>query len=364
MSKSWKSMIARMELNGINPSKQAEAKSILKYNNTLDGYVRSTSSNLIKMIIGDAKDYFKYLAGERTHIYNEFDELKHEIVIQNRSPELMIDHGIPFGIYDMSANSTEEIPPGLYKMQDSDQGLYLKKMTISSDKYIDFRQDKKYDIYSDLIKFKNDKAKYEKEGVRHKNAVLLFGPHGCGKTRNIVKILENASKDDIICVFITSDVYSLTAIENFKYALKDKFVVFIIEEITERANDKVSVEELLSFLDGETSWNNCYVIATTNHPENLPANVIDRPGRFGKLIEFGPPNELERKMYLEARGVSEPDLSEAVELSKDLSVDYLVQSVTQSKLNNISVVEYLNNSKKTKELIANSFKKSKLGLMD
>lgn len=364
MSKSLNAIMKRFEFKGMSQPKQAEARSILKYNTSLDGYIRSTSSDFIKLVVGTSDDYFKFLAGEKKHIYPEYDETKHEIVIQNRSPEFMIDHGIPFGIYDLSASPTEDIPPGLYKMQDSDQGLYLKKMAVSSDNYISFRQDKKYDIYEDLIKFRDNRSKYEELGVRHKGAVLLFGSPGQGKSREIVKILENANKDNIICIFITSDVYTLTSIENFKYALKDKFVVFIIEEITERTGDKVSVEELLSFLDGETSWNNSYIIATTNHPENLPGNVIDRPGRFGKLIEFSPPNEGERKSYLNARGVAEPELSEAVALSIDLSVDYLVQSVTQSKLNNISVVDYLKNSKTTKELIANSFKKSKLGLMD
>jgi ATPase family associated with various cellular activities (AAA) len=355
-------MVKRLKYSGTNYGQALMTRTILKYNSVLDGYTRTWNTSVSELILGDKDDYFQYLAGKRDHLYPQFDPKKHIIDIAVRKPEALINDKIPFTVHVISNDMSDVIPDGLYKMTDSDQGFYLKRMKITSDNYIDFRKDIKQNIHNDIKQFKINRPKYELEGVRHKTATLLFGPPGTGKSREVSKILENANKEGFVCIFIGSDFPDFSILDNFKEALEGRDVVFVIEEITERTGDRFSMESLLSFLDGETSWNNCYVIATTNYPEMLPANIVDRPGRFNKLIEFGNPTKEERELFLQKRGVAGEDLSKSVELSEGLSLDYLTQSLTQSRITGKSLAEFLVEFKKTRDKVRNNFRNSKLGI--
>src|SRR5574343_182147 len=295
MSREIDAIIKRMKFGGTNYTQPLMSRTVLKYNSVLDGYTRTWNTNITEVVVGTKDDYYEFLSGKRTHLYPNFDPSKHIMDVAVKRPEELINEGIPFSIHTVVNDASNSIPDGLYKMTDSDQGFYLKRMSVNTDSYMEFRKDNSVDIYNDLKDFKINRKKYEAEGVRHKTATLLFGPPGVGKTREITKILENANKDGFVCVFIGSDFPDFSILDNFKEALNGRDVVFVIEEITERTGDRFSMESLLSFLDGETSWNNCYVIATTNYPDLLPANIVDRPGRFNKIIEFVNPTKEERE---------------------------------------------------------------------
>lgn len=62
---------------------------------------------------------------------------------------------------------------------------------------------------------------------------------------------------------------------------------------------KISLSAILNALDGVHPHRNTIIVATANHPENLDAAVLARPGRFDKKIFFSPPVVENRFRFLQ-----------------------------------------------------------------
>jgi len=88
---------------------------------------------------------------------------------------------------------------------------------------------------------------------------------------------------------------------------------------------------MLNLLDGAYSdIQNIVYLATTNNPEELHANIVNRPSRFDRRIEFGPPGPAARKQYLQSIIDSSKkgpkvdfDIDKVVEVSEGLSFAHL-----------------------------------------
>lgn len=347
-------------------------KQCLAYAKCIGAYYTLTYKNqTVCAIKGTLEQYYEYLSGNNKAVYPEFDDKVHSVEIaypvgksfrisdhKYQNNEMIEEDGIPFVVSKSTPEDSLELPSGAYKLVETNElGPALVPFTMHTDSYLDIRESNTNKlIYDDLKIFMKSKNLYEKEHVRHKKGALLYGPPGNGKTREIEKILENA--EDFIGIFIPSKFSNLSDLDNFREALNGKNVVFVIEELTERLSGRHSIEQLLSFLDGEMSWNNAYVIATTNHPEEIPANIIDRPGRFELVIEFGNPTKSERMKYLLARDYTPDEATIVADLTEGLSLDYLVQVVTQSRVLGISIKDYIKTSKTKRDKIAKSFKPS------
>lgn len=321
-------------------------------------YCATDAERDIAMLFVSVDDFHRFLAGERKHIYQDFDAQKHILEVQWQGSDFTMGssekYGIPLVLKERIEKPEVDIPDGLYRMEPADDGLELHPMDVSSDRYLDVREVSQQ-IYHRFQEFVANREAYAREGVRHKEGVLLYGPQGNGKTREIVRILENSKADGVISIFIPSTIDHLEMLQPFREPLKSKTVVFVLEELTQRT-DEDRFEDLLSFLDGEMSWDHSFIIATTNYPEDLPRNVVDRPGRFDLVLEFANPNKSERLRYLLGRGVPAEDAELAAELSKDLSLDYLAQSVTQSRIKGIPIMSYLKQQKTLRGKVVESFK--------
>jgi SpoVK/Ycf46/Vps4 family AAA+-type ATPase len=135
----------------------------------------------------------------------------------------------------------------------------------------------------------------------------------------------------------------------------------VIEELTERTGH-TGTEKLLSFLDGETSWNNSYVVATTNYPDELPWNIIDRPGRFGTIVEVKNPTKEQRMSYMKIMALNLEELEEAADATEGLCFDYVKCTVLDALDNGTSVKEEVQKYKERREKVSKAFKSTKLGL--
>ena len=155
---------------------------------------------------------------------------------------------------------------------------------------------------------------------RNKRGMLLYGPPGNGKTSEIMQVIRSAKELDAV-VFVVSSALRTNNLEGFRKAMAGRKTVFILEEVTERAQGP-NVESLLSFLDGEASWNNAISIATTNYPKELPENIVDRPGRFDTFFAFNNPTDEQIVELAKTIGFSdEDDLSSL--FGGKLSFDYV-----------------------------------------
>lgn len=190
---------------------------------------------------------------------------------------------------------------------------------------------------------------------KNKKGVLLYGPPGNGKTTEIMSLFATAAEEKIR-VFIVDRRVDFSDLASFKEMLGTEPTIFIFEELTQRT-DREGTEELLTFLDGEYSWNNSVVIATTNYPKNLPENLVDRPGRFEQFLEYGLPTKEDILALAEKFGLENVSFL----FNKDLSFDYVSFIMQQAKINNISVSTAFSEEAEKKRKISDTFK-SKMGI--
>lgn len=165
---------------------------------------------------------------------------------------------------------------------------------------------------------------------KEKLGVLLYGPPGTGKTtfiRNILTIYPDAVK---------INYNDATPKVNWN---DDQLKIFIIEELVTHTSSAL-VAEMLDFMDGLTKLKNAIFIATTNYPENLPGNIVARPGRFDIVEKIGAPGEATKKALIEsiltkaepaehgiAQKVSEKELKAITRRILDLGDDFMLADI-------------------------------------
>lgn len=199
------------------------------------------------------------------------------------------------------------VTPGVFAITKVGIGLQLVETSFSRDKILEeFISTKNVTALIDQFFSKLDI--YREEGIEvPKRGALIYGPAGTGKTTAISAIVDKYSKlkDTLIVVWRTDtleaqDVKSF--IKAFEYRGVEKMIL-IAEDIGGIENELTRIRSdssLLALLDNKekTFQIPIYIIATTNFPENLMANLTNRPDRFDDKIEVGYPSAEARKALL------------------------------------------------------------------
>lgn len=208
-------------------------------------------------------------------------------------------------------------------------------------------------VIEDFESFKKQRYCYDKVGVVYKRGVLLYGPPGTGKTSAINMIIESIKTEEILLFYINSSL-PLDFITELKK--EGRLKIFIFEELTETIEqDKNS---FLVFLDGEHSINNSYIIATTNYPQRLPENIVDRPGRFDKLFRVEDIEDSERRLYLEHFLRESPVTDRELKITKKYSLAFLKELVLMILKEGLSIEEAVVFLDGHKKIVKGNFKKS------
>ncbi len=239
-----------------------------------------------------------------------------------------------------------ELPYGAFYLKAVDGEVYFEdyKSGMNEVKLV-----KNKTLVQEVLAFFADKRD---SGRKKKKGFLLYGKPGNGKSSEIMQLFDIA-KENKFRILIVSRRVDFEWLHNLKNLLEGDNTIFVLEEITQRT-DADGTEELLTFLDGEYSWNNSITIATTNYPETLPANLVDRPGRFDTFVEYGPPNK-EDIVNLGALWGFDAE-SSLVLYGQNLSFDYVSFIMSQAKAKEITVKEALDIESKKKKLISSTFK--------
>lgn len=240
------------------------------------------------------------------------------------------------------AAKSGDIPFGIYRAEYSRWGVKLCPMKINQDKYIDLLSETTRDLLDDIAAFTAASARFKSLNLLHKRGILLYGPPGTGKTMLVNHIVDKY-KDVAHVIFLDSDEIFLHNFQDFREILQDKLTIFVIEEVTAflqpRSIDDMphldALPQILTFLDGQDSWDNMLMLATTNFPERIPINLVDRPSRFDRIIRIDQPDEPVRRKYLETVLGKDKVTREILDKTKGMSVAHLkeicVQVEVQSK---------------------------------
>lgn len=260
------------------------------------------------------------------------------------------------------------IKPGIYTIADSPTGLQTIKMELKNRGLLE-TIDNTSKIIKEARTFFNKLDVYERLGRIKKRGVLLYSRPGMGKTSAIERFCSDFAAEDpgtVVLVWPTSDV-DADAICRFmtsrsEYSSECTRLVLIIEDIGGGERDSGghgAVDSgLLNLLDGVgvTFRLPTFIVATTNHPENLLQSLADRPGRFDLMLQLNPPSHQEKIALL--RFISKRELTKEEEAcigmpgTEDFSIAHLEEVAVRSLLHDKTypqvVQELVEHSKKYK----------------
>jgi hypothetical protein len=273
-----------------------------------------------------------------------------------------------------------EIKPGIFTLAQTSMGVITNKVELKKRVLLETVDNTKQILKEAKIFFSKLHI-YEKLNRPKKRGVLLYSKPGMGKTSAIEKFCADAFNEDpgtVVFIWPTSEIEAdslvrfLTA--GSEYTKECTRLILIIEDIGggERDGDqgRSGVDSgLLNLLDGVgvTFKLPTFIVATTNHPENLLESLADRPGRFDLMLELTPPNSDERAALLQF--ISKRDLTqdeiEAIKhkSAEKFSIAHLEEIAVRSELHDKSYPQVI------KELIEHSAryerafsKKSSMGM--
>lgn len=186
---------------------------------------------------------------------------------------------------------------------------------------------------AELIK---NPEKSDNIGAKVPKGVLLEGPPGTGKTLIAKAIAGEAgvpfvsmSGSDFKELYV--GVGAKRVRELFAIARKNAPCIIFIDEIDSvgqkrnihgsDSEDRQTINALLKEMDGFTGREGIFILAATNHPENLDPALV-RSGRFDRKIDINPPRDWKVRKELFEHYLKNYKISE------DIDLDNLSRTVT------------------------------------
>lgn len=334
-----------------------EAQSII-WNNDYKAYQVSGSEIIGTIIFKDHSDVLEYIAnGFSNDILSEIRLGGFDLKKINLNNYVVNDNGVartPGDYYEARIEYNEqknELPYGVFNMRYGQHGETLFKPYIKNNDKLALIKNK--NLKEIVLNFFNNKIN---TGRKDKLGMLLYGAPGNGKTTEIMELFDICVENKLRIFILDSD-FKLKHFEEVRNLLSKDNCIFVLEEVTERLGR--GVEEILTFLDGENSWTNSITIATTNYPEELPANLVDRPGRFEMFIEYTNPTKDEILELAKAFDIQEEDAVCLV--GQKLSFDYVSFILSKAKKSDKSVKETRDFEENKRKRLSETFK-GKIGI--
>ncbi len=302
-----------------------------------------------------------------------------DLTIQGRPDEILVQ---------LEYNEKERerklfvIKTGCFVMTETNAGVILEKFKLREYNLLK-TIDNTSMILSERDKFFKKLDVYKKLKKEPKRAILLCSPPGVGKTAAINDVIKSSltDKETAAIIWDTSEIRASSVNKFFlnrsKIHKDVKRLIIIIEDIEGGTSEddhsaKGINSSLLNFLDGVGNPFKgvpTFIIATTNNPERSVGALIDRPGRFDKVLEMKTPNAKECGELLnfilgdKDRIKAEKGLSKASELAakNEFSIAHLQEAVVRSMLDDITVLEAVEQLVSHKKRFAESFSKKPKG---
>lgn len=233
---------------------------------------------------------------------------------------------------------------------------YLVKVETREEKIFNL------DIYNEvedyIQNFLKSKDVYDEKELFYKCGLFLYGPPGNSKTTFIRQFIKTTIPKDAIVMWC-DHIPSIYLLRKLKKT--NKLLVFIFEEITSSISNSSAVKRFLEFCDGENTPNNSIFIATTNYPESMPGNIINRRGRFDKVIKFDNPDSANRKSII--LNYMDTCEEEWVEETEGFSFADIKECYLQKLIHGFTFGEAVKDLKRHKLFVKNNFREQhKIGI--
>jgi SpoVK/Ycf46/Vps4 family AAA+-type ATPase len=220
------------------------------------------------------------------------------------------------------------------------------------------------EVETSINRFLNNAEFYRSQNLGYKRSALLFGEPGTGKSRYIDNLSRKLiNKHDAIVFRIESsselDVLLEKGLVLINRVMRGRLKVFIIEELATLVG-RGNHTEILNLLDNTMLSEDVIFLMTTNTPEMIPANIVDRPSRVDILIEVnstGLKKGFIESWYEHLIGEQMPEAwKELPFYYANLSPAYLKELFISMKINGVDVDQSWSAIQSRRRLIGNQFR--------
>ena len=258
---------------------------------------------------------------------------------------------------EIKSEKEKPLPGGSYVYEEYDGSL--PERLVPTELRVDgFVKTSMYHKVKDHVRsFINDADIFKAGGSLYKCGIMLYGPPGEGKTSCLRNLIKEEIPADAVILFC-SGVPTHSFLKKMRETLKDRLKVIVFEEMLTVVSSEKRLEKVLDFLDGEQSLDYMLVLGTTNYPERLPGNIVDRPGRFDELYKFGHPKKDDLKNILAHYLGKQPTESET-KVCEGLSSAAIQQACILAKRKSITLEQATAVFKKRSELVRKDFAEQK-----
>ncbi len=299
------------------------------------------------------------------------------------------DHIVQFEYEDGEDKPPKKtkIKPGIFTIMQTNQGIVLDPVVPRTIELLKSVLNTKT-IIEEHDSFFDNLDVYTKYNREPRRAILMFSAPGQGKSTTINHLANKYTQGDdhgtVVIYWDTSSVGSNAVADFFgsRSVFKNevKKMLFVIEDIgggtkeNSYGGGKAVESSLLELLDGNSAKFMkedgtivpTFTMSTTNSPEMLTTNLVDRPGRFDKIIELKAPNAAERieilKFISKDESISAEDESYITSSEVDkmnLSIAHLQELFIRQKIYGTSIKEILKEFKDHKKKCEDAFIASK-----
>lgn len=230
----------------------------------------------------------------------------------------------------ISPSSIPRAPSQIYSLdiRQNDGAVIFSKKEIHGDELLNLQSMTLNKVVKSIHAFWKSKKKFREHGFLWKRGIFMYGPPGGGKSSVIRAINDEVIKHDGVVFYEQSPHVCVEGLKAFRQVEPTRPICLILEDLEEILED-YSESTLLGLLDGEHQVDNVIFIATTNHPDKIPARFINRPSRFDEIVLVDVPGEEARYEFFKAKlpHLSKKELKRWVAGSKNLSIAYLREMI-------------------------------------
>lgn len=199
----------------------------------------------------------------------------------------------------------KQLPPGFYNVCESMSGIFFQKKSMKVENLLRFPDSQCDMVINEINKFWGLENKFNDSGLPFKRGILMYGPPGSGKTTCIRIVVDDLIREHqgIVIEFGGVSLFK-SGYEIIREIHKDMPMIVLMEDVDSIMN-RYDSSEILNLLDGMYGINKVVFMATTNYPERLKSNIMNRPTRFDKKVFVGMPSEEARRIFISNKLVGE-----------------------------------------------------------